>query len=205
MAEITPVMAAAADEYVRQNLDLAQTLGVHARRSCHGGFHFSSDVRGAIRRPRIERLRLAVRLAEERGHRAPLREPQRRARARRDPLHPAHVAETRRFFEAVSSPQLRWACNVGHAMLVPDGFDGFLDGVRRRHHRPRPPARHQWPSTRSTSYPGDGIVDFRHVFTALHRAGLSRPFTLDFGAPDEKAHWRDRWAALLDEIAAAEG
>ena len=101
----------------------------------------------------------------------------------------------------MTSPKLRWACNVGHAMLVPDGFEGFLDafgaefiGHVRLHDTNGRYEEH--------FKPGDGIVDFRHVFGTLHARGYRGPFTLDFGAPEEKALWRDRWAALLDEIVA---
>jgi sugar phosphate isomerase/epimerase len=201
MAEITPVMSDAADAYVRQNLDLAQTLGC-SHVIVHGGYHFSSDVEGRFTAA-IERLKLAVRLAEERGlelhfenHNA-------------EPEHaeiryiPHTTQETRRFFGAVSSPKLRWACNVGHAMLVPDGFEGFLAafgadsiGHVRLHDTNGLYEEH--------FVPGGGIVDFRHVFGTLHAAGYRGPFTLDFGTPDVKAEWRDRWAALLDEIAAGE-
>jgi sugar phosphate isomerase/epimerase len=200
MAEITPVMAAAADEYVRQNLDLAKTLGgTHV--IVHGGFHFSSDVEARFAAA-IERLKLAVRLAEERD--LELHFENHNLEPEHAEIHyiPHTVAEAQRSFGSVSSPKLRWACNVGHAMLVPDGFDGFLEafgadmighvrlhdtnGIWEEHFRPGE---------------GGGIVDFRHVFATLHERGYRGPFTLDFGAPDEKALWRDRWAALLDEIA----
>ena len=124
MAEITPVMAAAADEYLRQNLDLSQALGgTHV--IVHGGFHFSSDVEARFAAS-IERLKLAVRLAEERN--VELHFENHNLEPEHAEIHyiPHTVAEARRFFEAVSSPKLRWACNVGHAMLVPDGFEGFL-------------------------------------------------------------------------------
>src|SRR5437867_132915 len=42
MAEITPVMHAAADEYLRQNFELASRLGCDYL-ICHGGFHFGGD------------------------------------------------------------------------------------------------------------------------------------------------------------------
>ena len=85
-------------------------------------------------------------------------------------------------------------------MLVPDGFEGFLEafgadtiGHVRLHDTNGIYEEH--------FLPGDGIVDFRHVFKTLYDAGYRGPFTLDFGAPDVKVAWRDRWAELLDEIA----
>src|SRR6266508_1622925 len=65
MAEITPVMAEAADAYLQENFELAQELGC-GYLICHGGFHFSSD-----REPRLEaaiaRIRRAIGWAEELG------------------------------------------------------------------------------------------------------------------------------------------
>jgi sugar phosphate isomerase/epimerase len=200
MAEITPVMADAADEYIRQNLDVAQTLGC-SHVIAHGGYHFSSDVEARFAAG-IERLALAARLAEERD--VELHFENHNAEPEHAEIHyiPCDVAETRRFFGAVSSPSLRWACNVGHAMLVPDGFEGFLDafgaeiiGHVRLHDTNGRYEEH--------FRPGEGIVDFRHVFRTLHERGYRGPFTLDFGAPEEKALWRDRWTALLDEISGA--
>jgi sugar phosphate isomerase/epimerase len=199
MAEITPLMAAAADEYVRQNLDLAKALGgTHV--IVHGGFHFSSDVEARFAAS-IERLKLAVKLAEERD--VELHFENHNLEPEHAEIHyiPHTVAEARWFFEGVSSPKLRWACNVGHAMLVPDGFEGFLAafgadtiGHVRLHDTNGIFEEH--------FLPGEGIVDFRHVFTLLHQQGYRGPFTLDFGRPEVKVEWRDRWATLLDEIAA---
>lgn len=197
MAEITPVMADAADEYTRQNIELAHALGgTHV--VFHGGFHFSSDVEARFMAS-IARLKMAVGLAEERGielhfenHNA-------------EPEHaeiryiPHTVAEMGRFFEAVLSPKLRWACNVGHAMLVPDSFEGFLEafGADSIGHVRLHDTNGLW---EEHFRPGEGIVDFRHVFKTLHHQGYRGPFSIDFGRPEEKAAWRDRWAALLTEI-----
>ena len=108
------------------------------------------------------------------------------------------AAHNSRFFDAVRSPRFKWAFNVGHAHLVPDGFDGFLDafGVenigqvrlndthsRYEEHLP----------------PGQGIVDFRHVFRRLTERGYRGPFTLDFGTAADRAHWRDTFAQWLSE------
>ncbi|MCC6177988.1 MAG: sugar phosphate isomerase/epimerase [Chloroflexi bacterium] len=197
VAEITPVMAAAADEYVRQNLDLAQALGC-AYVICHGGFHFSSDVEARLAAA-IERLRLAVRLAGERGIDLYLENHNKEPEHAEIKYIPHNVAETRRYFEALPSPRLRWACNIGHALLVPEGYLGFLDafGVERigqvRLHDTNGEYEEHF-------LPGAGIVDFHQVFQALHDRGYRGPFTLDFGGPEDRALWRDRFAAMLTEI-----
>jgi sugar phosphate isomerase/epimerase len=199
MAEITPVMAAAADRYVRENLELARAL------SCeylimHGGFHFSSDVEPRFAAA-IERLRTAVGWAVELGVDVYFENHNKEPEHAEVNYIPHTVVELRRFFDAVSSPRLKWACNVGHALLVPEGYVGFLDafGVERIGH-----VRLHDTNGRYEQHflPGEGIVDFRRLFVDLHGRGYRGPFTLDFGTPDDRAHWRDRFALLLEEAAA---
>jgi len=202
MAEVTPALAAGADTYVRQNIELAAALGA-THLVVHGGFHFTSDYEERMAAA-IERLQMAVRLAEAAGlelhvenHNA-------------EPAHaeiryfPHNVAEFDRFWDALSpSSALRWACNVGHATLVPEGFDGFLRefGADDIGHVRLHDTNGLWEEHFKPGEHG-GIVDFRHVFTTLHQHGYRGPFTLDFGSPDEKGQWRKTWGAMLDEIEA---
>ncbi len=196
MAEITPVMHAAADDYLRQNFDLAASLGA-SYVICHGGYHFGGDRerRFAVA---LERMRRATAWAEELGIDIYFENHNKEPDEAEIHYLPRDVAETRRFFEAIDSPRFRWAFNVGHAHLVPDGFDGFLDafGVARigqvrlndTHGRYEEHLR-----------PGEGLVDFRRVFRRLTEAGYTGPFTLDFGGAEDRAAWRDQFARWLAE------
>lgn len=196
MAEITPVMAAAADRYLEQNVDLAAALGC-GYLICHGGYHFSTDVE-----PRFEaslaRMRRAAALAESRGVDVYF-ENHNREPARAE-IHyiPHDVAETRRYFEAIDSPRFKWAFNVGHAHLLPGGFEAFLAafGVDRVGQVRLNDTNGDY---EDHLLPGRGIVDFRRVFRRLAERGYSGPFTLDFGSPDERASWRDTLAGWLAE------
>lgn len=197
MAEITPVMSAAVDEYLRQNLDLAAALG-GAYVILHGGFHFGSD-RAERRAVAIERLRRAVDLAAERTLEVYLENHNREPDEAEIHYMPIDVAETRRFLAASDRPNLRWAFNVGHAYLVPDGVAGFLAAfgvdrigqVRLNDNR----GRHE-----EHLCPGEGIVDFRGLFRQLAALGYTGPFTLDFGSTDDRVAWRDRFADWLTEV-----
>jgi sugar phosphate isomerase/epimerase len=196
MAEITPVMAAAADEYLGQNFDLARALGC-GYVICHGGFHFSAD-REARLAASLERIRRAVGWAEERGLDIYFENHNREPDEAEIHYVPHDVAETRRYFDAIPSPRFKWAANVGHAHLVPEGFDGFLDalgaariGQVRLHDTHGRYEEHLMP--------GRGIVDFRRVFRRLAALGYDGPFTLDFGTPDDRAAWRDTFATWLAE------
>jgi sugar phosphate isomerase/epimerase len=194
MAEITPVMHAAIDDYLHQNFDLAAELGC-TYVICHGGYHFSSD-RAARLAVAIDRMQRAAVWADERGLDIYFENHNKEPDEAEIHYMPRDVAETRQFFEAIDAPRFRWAFNVGHAHLVPDGFDGFLDafGVARIGQVRLNDTHGRY---EEHLLPGQGIVDFHHVFRRLTAAGYAGPFTLDFGDPDERAHWRDTFAGWL--------
>jgi sugar phosphate isomerase/epimerase len=200
MAEITPVMAAAADEYLRQNLDLARALGC-GYVICHGGFHFTSD-REARLAAAVERMQRAAEWAEARGLDIHFENHNKEPDEAEIHYMPRDVAEARRFFVAVPSPRFKWACNVGHAELVPDGFDGFLDafGVERIGHVRLHDTHGRY---EAHLLPGQGIVDFRRVFRRLAALGYEGDFTLDFGTPEDRAAWRDTFATWLEQASSA--
>jgi sugar phosphate isomerase/epimerase len=196
MAEITPVMHRAADEYLRQNVDLAVRLGA-GYLICHGGYHFGADREERLR-VAVERMARAAGWAEAAGLDLYFENHNKEPDEAEIHYMPKDVAETRRFFEGVRSPRFKWAFNVGHAHLVPDGFDGFLDAfgvgnigqVRLNDTHGR---------YEEHLVPGQGIVDFRRVFRRLAERGYEGPFTLDFGTDEERARWRDSFAAWLAE------
>lgn len=91
---------------------------------------------------------------------------------------------------------MNWSFNIGHANLVPEGVEGFLDalGIERlgqvrlcdndgeyEAHLP----------------PGEGTVDFHGLFSALTAAGWQGPCVLAFGGVRERVAARDRVLAAL--------
>ncbi|MGH2460365.1 MAG: sugar phosphate isomerase/epimerase family protein [Chloroflexota bacterium] len=198
MAEITPVMHRAIDEYLRENFDLARALGC-GYVICHGGYHFSSD-RGARFATAIDRMRRAVGWAEERAIDIYFENHNKEPDNAEIHYLPRDVAETRQFFDAVDSPRFKWAFNVGHAHLVPDGFDGFLAafGIAKIGQVRLNDTHGRY---EEHLMPGQGIVDFRHVFRRFTELGYFGPFTLDFGGPDDRVAWRDTFATWLADVA----
>jgi sugar phosphate isomerase/epimerase len=193
MAEMTPVMHSAIDHYLLENFDLAATLGC-GYVICHGGFHFSSDREERLTTA-IDRMQRAAIWASERSIDIYFENHNNEPNNAEIHYMPRDVAETRLFFDAAPSPRFKWACNVGHAHLVPDGFDGFLDAfgvsnigqVRLNDTHGR---------YEEHLIPGQGIVDFRR----LTDLGYTGPYTLDFGGPDDRARWRDTFAGWLEEM-----
>jgi sugar phosphate isomerase/epimerase len=113
VAEISPFLREAADQYLRAYIDLAARLKAEWV-VVHGGYHFTSDV-GLRKQASIDRLKRAVAYAEERQVLLLLEnlngEPERAE------VHymPDTLADTLYYFEQIPSPQLKWAFTVNHA------------------------------------------------------------------------------------------
>ncbi|MFN0073642.1 MAG: sugar phosphate isomerase/epimerase family protein [Chloroflexota bacterium] len=197
MAEITPVMAAAADQYLQENFDLAASLGC-GYLVCHGGFHFSTDYDARFEAS-LARAELMVHLAEERNLDVYFENHNWEPEHAEIHYVPHNVVETRRYFERFTSPRFKWACNIGHAALVPDNWTGFLDafGTARIGHVRLHDTHGQY---EEHLLPGRGILDFRAIFTRLRDDGYTGPFTLDFGSPDDRARGMDEFARLLEQL-----
>ncbi len=125
MAEYAPYLAEAADHYLHAYIDIAKALDA-GWVEVHAGYHFTSDV--AQRKVAgLERLKRAVGYAEEQGVLLLLEN------LNWEPEHAevhylAHnLVECQYYFDAIDSPNLRWAFTVNHAALVPEGIDGFID------------------------------------------------------------------------------
>lgn len=197
MAEMTPVMHAAIDRYLLSNFDLAVDLGA-GYAICHGGYHFGGD-RAARLATAVDRMRRAVAWADERGIDIYFENHNKEPDEAEPHYLPRDVAETREFLDVIDHPRFRWACNVGHAHLAPDGFDGFFQafGVARIGQVRLNDTHGRY---EEHLIPGQGIVDFKRVFRMLSGAGYRGPFTLDFGTADDKTRWRDTFAEWLSEI-----
>ena len=109
---------------------------------------------------------------------------------------PRDADETAWFLDRLPAATVRWAFNVAHAHLVPEGIDGFLDrfGIGRL----AQVRLNDNPGTHEVHLvPGEGTIDFAPVFHRLDRLGYRGPFSLDFGIDEDKLRVRDAFAALL--------
>ena len=192
-AEHVPIMSNAVDEYLTANLELAVRLGCGWLIG-HGGYHFG-DV-GRRREAAVERMKRLVDQAERtdvciffENHN---REPERAE------IHymPHNVEETHWFFDTIQSPHFKWAFNVAHGHLVPEGWEGFLDafgadniGQVRLNDNTGEYEIHL--------IPGEGNINFEAVFARLKDLGYSDWFSLGFGNEADKVRVRDWFATLL--------
>jgi sugar phosphate isomerase/epimerase len=91
--------------------------------------------------------------------------------------------ELRPYFDAIASPNLKWAFSANHAHLTEEDWSGFIDafGVERLgivmmadcHGTVE---EHLWP--------GQGNIDFGALITRLERSGYGGLYFLTFGPKD---------------------
>ena len=188
IAEFSPFVSDAVDQYLRGCIDLAALLDCNGV-VVHGGYHFSSQLETRMLSS-LERLRRSVAYGEEKGVTLFLEnlnfEP-----GDAEIHYLAHnVAECRYYFDAISSEHFKWAFTINHANLVPEGIDGFLDafgigrigevrladnlGVKEVHLNP-----------------GEGNIDFPAVFRRLESSGYLGFYTMAFGSLEDKLKARD--------------
>src|SRR6185436_3410237 len=168
IAETSPLLADAADQYLATYIEVAEQLGAEWV-VVHGGFHFTGDFAARVTAS-IERLERAAELAARAGVRLLLEN------LNREPEHAeirylAHnLEECREYFGRIQSPSLGWAFTVNHAHLVPEGIDGFLDAMdlgrcgevrlADSHGRYEEHLR-----------PGEGSIDFAQMFRRIEGGG----------------------------------
>jgi sugar phosphate isomerase/epimerase len=188
VAEFSPYVTTAVDQYLRANVDVARRLGCEWI-VVHAGYHFSSAV-PARTSAALERLARLTEYAETAGAYLLLenlnREPE-----RAEVHYLAHtVEECRPFFERIQSPHLGWAFTVNHAHLVPEGIGGFLDafGVARLGEVRLADNTGEYEIHLN---PGQGTIDFGGLFARLEAAGYRRHYTMAFGSDADKLAARD--------------
>lgn len=164
IAEISPHLAEGADQYLRTYIDIAKAIEA-SWVEVHAGYHFTSDVEQRKDAGR-ERLKRAVGYAEERGVLLLLEN------MNWEPEHAevhylGHtLEECHYYFDVIDSPNLRLAFTVNHAVLVPEGIDGFIDDMGlARCEEVRLADNHG--KYEDHLQPGEGIIDFRHMFRRI--------------------------------------
>jgi len=188
VAETSPLLAAAADQYLLTYLDLAGRLGAEWI-VVHGGYHFTGDYAARLAAS-VDRLQRVVARAERGGPRLLLEN------LNREPEHAeirylAHnLEECREYFGRIQSPALGWAFTVNHAHLVPEGIDGFLDAMDLgRCGEVRLADSHgRW---EEHLRPGEGTIDFVRMFARIQGGGYRGHYMMAFGALDVMLEGRE--------------
>ena len=188
IAETSPYVSRAVDEYLRASIDLANSLGCQWT-IVHAGYHFSSDV-PARTKASLERLQRIAKYASDTGARILLEN------LNLEPEHAeihymAHtVAELQAYFDAIPASSLGWAFTVNHSHLVPEGVNGFLDafGTERIGEVRLADNTGEY---EVHMVPGEGTLDFGGMFKGLESAGYSGHYSMAYGDQAAKIASRD--------------
>jgi len=179
VAEMAPHVRDGVDRYLLGHMDACKRLGGEWI-VVHAGFHFTSDYQ-MRRDAAVERLQ---RLSDH-GERIGL--PLLLENMNKEPADAEvkylgyNLEECQYFFGKLQSPFLRWSFTCNHAHLVPEGIDGFLDGldigrcgeVRVADCRG---------TIEEHLKPGEGTIDFGAMFRRLERMDYRGHFTTAFGS-----------------------
>lgn len=188
VAEISPFLREATDDYLKAYVDLATRLSAEWV-VVHGGYHFTSCK--AIRKAAsVERLKRIVDYAEEKN--VVLQLENLNSEPDRAEVHylPDNLEDTVWYFDQIDSPHLKWAFTINHAHYDPIGIAGFVDGMGM--------ARCDEVRVADNNglyelhmHPGSGTVDFVDMFQRIERAGFQGHYMCGWGTVEQMLEGRE--------------
>jgi sugar phosphate isomerase/epimerase len=179
-AELMPQVRAASEQHLLDYIHLAKQLEAEY---CviHCGFHFSL-FQDAVMAALLQTLRAAVTVAEELALPLVIENMNR--------VHPdceivylgVTIDELRQVFTAIPSPYLGLALDIGHAHLLPEGVDAWLDAfpenIMHLH-------LHDNDGVLDQHLPiGEGSIPYPAILDRLHAIGFTGTGTLEVRFPD---------------------
>jgi sugar phosphate isomerase/epimerase len=193
VAETSPFVANAADEYLAAYIEAATRLGA-GWIVVHGGYHFGSDKRARMDAA-VARIARACRLAERKGVKLLLENLNPEPEQAEVHYLANDLEECKYYFDRLDSPALGWSFTVNHAHIRPNRIDEFMAkldlercgevrladcrGTHEEHLRP-----------------GEGTIDFAAVFAAIEAAGYRDHYMQAYGSLDDMLAGRETLAAL---------
>lgn len=196
IAEVSPLLRDAADQYLPAYIDAAKRLGA-GWVEVHAGYHFTSD-RDRRMTAGLERLKRAVGYAENQGILLSLEN------MNREPdLAEVHylghtVEECLYYFDAIQSDALKWSFTINHATLVPEGIAGFLDGMPtdRLHEVRLADSNGEY---ELHMQPGDGMIDFADTFQRIDATGFTGHYMSAYGSLDDMLRGRNYLVKIVTD------
>lgn len=197
VAEYSPVMSEAVDEYIKGYIDAAPRLGA-GWIVVHAGYHFTADVEMRMRAG-LERLKRMVEYAGRRGARLLLENLNKEPKDAEVHYLAHTVEEWRHYYEAIDSPAFALSFTANHAHLLPDGVEGFVDAIpMERVAEVR--LADCWRNGHEVHLrPGEGDFDFGDMFRRVEAKGFKGHYMNAFGSPDDMLAARDYLAARARE------
>lgn len=198
IAETSPFVAAAADEYLEAYIDAGRRLGA-GWIVVHGGYHFGSDKRARMDAA-VARIARAAKMAEKKKVKLLLEN----LNPEPDQAEVHYLAndleECRYYFERLDSPALGWSFTVNHAHIRPNRIEAFMAGLDMRRC-----GEVRLADCRGTHEehlkPGAGTIDFPAMFAAIEKSGYRGHYMQAFGSLDDMLKGRQTLSELGEQRA----
>jgi sugar phosphate isomerase/epimerase len=196
IAETSPFVTKAADEYLAAYIDAAGRLGA-GWILLHGGYHFGSD-----KKPRmdaaVQRIGRAAKLAEKKKARLLLENLNPEPKDAEVHYLANDLEECRYYFDRLDSPALGWSFTVNHAHIQPNRIDAFISGLDLKRC-----GEVRLADCRGTHEehlrPGEGTIDFPAMFAAIEKSGYRGHYMQAFGSLDDMLKGRQTLAELGEQ------
>ena len=196
IAETSPFVSKAADDYLAAYIDAAKRLGAQWI-VVHGGYHFGSDKRARMDAA-VARIAKAAKRAEKTKVMLLLENLNPEPEQAEVHYLANDLEECRYYFERLESPALGWSFTVNHAHIRPNRIDAFIAGLSLRRC-----GEVRLADCRGTHEehlrPGEGTIDFAAVFAAIEAAGYRGHYMQAFGSLDDMLTGRATLAALAEK------
>jgi sugar phosphate isomerase/epimerase len=196
VAETSPFVSKAADEYLAAYIDAARDLGA-GWIVVHGGYHFGGDKRARMDAA-VARIGKAAKLAEKKKAKLLLENLNPEPEQAEVHYLASDMEECKYYFDRLDSPALGWSFTVNHAHIHPNRIDEFMTrldlercgevrladcrGTHEEHLRP-----------------GEGTIDFPAMFAAIEKSGYRGHYMQAFGSLDDMLTGRATLAALAEK------
>lgn len=194
IAEYAPCVRDGVDRYFDAYLDVYRELDARWI-VVHAGYHFTSDQAQRMQAG-LERIQRLVERAERIGAVLYL-ENLNKEPAQAEVHYLAHTLdEWRWYFERIDSPNFRLSFTANHAHLVPEGVDGFIDGLDFQRVGEVRLADCWRNGHEEHLVPGRGDFDFGAMFRRIEAAGFRGHYMNAFGTLQDMIEARARLVAI---------
>jgi sugar phosphate isomerase/epimerase len=180
VAEYSPLLSEATDEYLRAYIDIYPRLGAEWI-VVHAGYHFTADVEMRMQAG-LARLQRMVAHAEKNGALL-LLENLNREPDNAEVHYLAHtVEEWRYYYEKIDSPAFALSFTANHAHLLPPGVEGFLAEIPIQRVAEVRLADCWRNGFEEHLVPGQGDFDFGDMFRRIEAMGFKGHYMNAFGS-----------------------
>ena len=197
VAEYSPYVADAVEEYLKAYVDIYSKLGAHWI-VVHAGYHFTSDKKMRMEAG-LERLKRIAAYAEKKGALI-LLENLNKEPDDAEVHYLAHTTEEWRYYwERISSPAFKLSFTANHAHLVPEGIEGFVDALDMDMVHEVRLADCFRNGYEVHLKPGAGDIDFGDMFRRIEGKGFKGHYTNAFTTLEDMLWARDYLAKAAEK------